>query len=64
MRPLKIPTVHFANFLQRLEDHSKDESSKNKKDADESSVFDFLQSHPATKARIDAVKEFDAQKQK
>ena len=64
MHQHKIPTVHFANFLQRLEDDSKDESSKNKKDADESSVFDFLQSHPATKARIDAVKEFDTQKQK
>lgn len=65
MHQHQIPTVHFANFLQRLEDDNAEEkSSKDKKDADGASVFDFLQSHPATKARIQAVKDFDVQQQK
>lgn len=64
MHQHKIPTVHFANFLQRLEDDNKEESSKNEEEAKEGSVFDFLQSHPATKARIQAVRDFDAQQQK
>lgn len=65
MHQHQIPTVNFANFLQRLEnDNEEEQSSKGKKDADRASVFDFLQSHPATKARIQAIKDFDSQKQK
>lgn len=74
MHQHQIPTVHFANFLQRLEDSantetSEDEASKNEKSNSEgqedgSSVLDFLQSHPATSERIQAVKDFESKQQK
>lgn len=59
----KIPTIYFANFLERLDN---DESSETKSDqdseknVDEKSVMDFLESHPATQERVQAVKDFES----
>lgn len=55
MREQNIPTVHFANFLERLAKSSGEETNAEK------SVWDFFSSHPATRERIDAVKNFEAQ---
>ncbi|MDM1281717.1 M48 family metallopeptidase [Acinetobacter indicus] len=53
MQHKQVPTIHYANLLQRLADES-GESEQGK------SVWDFLQSHPATQERIEAVKAFEA----
>ena len=46
-----IPTIHFAHFLERLAQDTDEDTSK--------SPLDFLQSHPATQKRIQAVKDFE-----
>lgn len=63
MRKHHIPTIHFANFLQRLEESAKKDLSKDGKDVQGSPVLDFLQSHPATKERVQAVKDFELKHQ-
>lgn len=50
-----IPTIHFANFLQRLAADSGEEVSNKR------SLLDFLSSHPATHDRIEAVKKYQPQ---
>lgn len=49
----KIPTAHFANFLQRLAQDEQEETSK------PDSVIQLLQSHPATQERINRVRAFE-----
>ena len=61
----QIPTAHFANFLQRMEDEADGETAKEKDAKDETvkdqrSWTDFFESHPATKARIDAVRNYQS----
>ena len=46
-----IPTIHFAHFLERLAQDTGEDIGK--------SPLDFLQSHPATQKRIQAVKDFE-----
>ena len=46
-----IPTIHFAHFLERLAQDIGEDTRK--------SPLDFLQSHPATQKRIQAVKDFE-----
>ena len=46
-----IPTIHFAHFLERLAEDAGEDTAK--------SPLDFLQSHPATQKRIQAVKDFE-----
>lgn len=46
-----IPTIHFAHFLERLAQDTDEDTAK--------SPLDFLQSHPATQKRIQAVKDFE-----
>lgn len=65
MSKQNIPTRHFANFLQRMEDEEQEAKAKRDKentetttDSDEKSWTDFFQSHPATKARIEAVRNY------
>ena len=69
MSQQNIPTAHFANFLQRMEDeerkdnakHDQAESKQSKAETkDKKSWTDFFESHPATKARIDAVRNYQA----
>lgn len=54
MQAQQIPTVHFANFLQRLAKESGEDK------AAEQSVWDFFSSHPATQDRIKAVRNFES----
>ncbi|WP_312602929.1 M48 family metallopeptidase [Acinetobacter schindleri] len=55
MQAQHIPTIHFANFLERLAKDSGEDKEA------ESSVWDFFSSHPATQERIKAVKAFEAE---
>ncbi len=68
MSKQNIPTIHFANFLQRMEDEEQKEiqvevgkeKGETKSDPDKKSWTDFFQSHPATKARIEAVRNYQS----
>ena len=53
MQQQGIPTIHLANFLERLAQDTGEDSQAQK------SPLDFLQSHPATQKRIQAIKEFE-----
>lgn len=46
-----IPTIHLAHFLERLAEDAGEDTAN--------SPLDFLQSHPATQKRIQAVKDFE-----
>src|SRR5690606_35828002 len=54
MQAQQIPTVHFANFLERLAKESGEDKEA------EPPVWDFFSSHPATQDRIKAVKNFES----
>ena len=56
MHQHQIPTVHFANFLQRMSDEADEE------DGFRSLLYAFS-SHPATADRIQMVKDFEAKHQ-
>lgn len=53
----QIPPQYFAQFLERLAKHNGEQ------DENEKSILEFLSSHPATKDRIQAVKDFEMQHQ-
>jgi Zn-dependent protease with chaperone function len=49
----KIPTIYFAQFLERLSEDDEESDTEN------NAVMGMLQSHPATKERVEAVKKFE-----
>jgi len=57
MHKNKISTIYFAQFLERLSEDAEEEATEN-------SVTSLLQSHPATKERIEAVKQFASANEK